>query len=248
MPTTPTDAPAAYDFCERTQMLFGTEAMQRLRTSHVCVFGIGGVGGYATEVLARSGVGELTLIDADDVTLSNLNRQIIALRSTIGRKKTEVMARRIADINPDCIVHVVNKFYLPGQETYIDWEKFDYVADCIDTVAAKIDIARQCSLRHIPLISSMGAANKLDATAFRVCDLFRTKMDPLAKVLRKKLRDAGIGSLKTICSEEPPRPATLVAADGKRIPASNAFVPAAAGLVLGGEIVKDLIASAVPAS
>jgi len=236
------------DIFSRTQMLLGPRAIERLANSKVAVFGVGGVGGYATEVLARSGVGELHLVDNDVVSASNINRQIYALHSTIGRPKVEVARERILDINPNCRVHTYQLFYLPETADAIDLSTMDYVVDCIDTVTAKIELARRCHALGIELISSMGAANKMDPTGFRVADISKTKMDPLAKAIRQKLRKMGIAHLKVVYSEEQPlvplsptRPATDDMPTKRRTPASNAFVPAAAGLVVGGEVVKALI-------
>ena len=240
------------EFLSRTELLLGTDAIDRLQRARVIVFGVGGVGGYATEVLARSGVGTIALVDPDSVAPSNLNRQLIALHSTIGRLKVDVMDERIADINPDCRVLKFPLFYLPENADEIPLGEFDYVVDCIDTVKAKLDIIRRCHHLGMPVISSMGAANKLDPTAFRVSDIAKTNMDPLARVLRKKLRKEGIEHFKVVYSEEQPlkpvitdeemqREADALAANGRRsLPASCAFVPAAAGLVIGGEVIKDL--------
>ena len=230
---------------ERTRLLLGTEAMERLANSHVAVFGVGGVGGHAVEVLARSGVGAITLIDKDMVSLSNVNRQIIALLSTVGEYKVEVAKRRIHDINPDCRVTALEQFYLPENADTIDLSQFDYVADCVDTMKAKLELIRRCKALGVPIISSMGAANKLDATAFRVSDIEKTTIDPLARIIRKRLRKEGINSVKVVWSdEEPQKPEEgsdeEIPQGRHTIPASNAFVPAAAGLIIGGEIVKDL--------
>lgn len=229
----------------RTRMLWGQEALDRLACSHVLVFGVGGVGGYAAEAIARSGVGHITLVDNDTVSITNLNRQIIALHSTVGQFKVDVMRQRILDINPDCQVKALRMFYLPENADEIDLGVYDYVVDCIDTVAAKIDIIRRCHELGVPVLSSMGAANKMDPTAFRVIDISKTHTDPLAKAMRAKLRQMGIHHVKVVFSDETPMK-TLDAAEspqhGKRhIPASNAFVPAAAGLVCASEVVKDLI-------
>lgn len=236
----------------RTQLLLGREALERLAKAKVAVFGVGGVGGYAVEVLARSGVGTLALVDNDCVSLSNLNRQLIALHSTVGRLKVDVFAERIHDINPDCIVRKFPMFYLPENADEIALTDYDYVVDCIDTVKAKLELIRRCHRLDIPIISSMGAANKLDPTAFRVSDISKTSMDPLAKVLRKTLRREGILHFKVVYSEEEPRQpiiedeesrreAEALAGNGRRsLPASCAFVPAAAGLIIGGEVVKEL--------
>jgi tRNA A37 threonylcarbamoyladenosine dehydratase len=226
----------------RTQMLLGKAALDRLAAAHVAVFGVGGVGGYAVEVLARSGVGAIDLIDKDVVDITNLNRQIIALHSTIGEQKVEVARRRILDINPSCRVTTFPMFYLPEVSDDFDLSPYDYVVDCIDTITAKLELIRRCHHQQIPLISSMGAANKIDATAFRVADLSKTAIDPLAKILRKKLRKEGIEHLKVVYSEEEPMMPVepLMNEQGRPVPASNAFVPAAAGLIIGGEVIKDL--------
>lgn len=220
--------------------------MARLSGCHVAVFGVGGVGGYAVEVLARSGVGAITLIDNDCVSISNINRQIIALLSTVGRPKVEVARERILDINPECKVTTLQQFYLPENADEIDLTTFDYVVDCIDTVKAKLELIRRCRSLNVPIICSMGAANKMDATAFRVADIDKTSVDPLAKIIRKKLRKEGIHGVKVVYSEEEPllpaEPTEEAIPEGRHtIPASNAFVPAVAGLIIGGEVVKDLI-------
>lgn len=227
---------------ERTAALLGNESLERLRQSHVAVFGVGGVGGYVCEVLARSGVGELSLFDKDCVDITNLNRQIIALHSTVGQPKVEVMAQRIADINPDCQVHARHMFYLPENADEVDLTQFSYIVDCIDNVTAKLELIRRCHRLGLPIISSMGAANKLDATGFRVSDLSKTQVDPLARILRQKLRREGIHHLRVVYSEEIPLPSSVIdASNGRPVPASNAWVPPAAGLIIGGEVVKDLI-------
>ncbi|MDD6438141.1 MAG: tRNA threonylcarbamoyladenosine dehydratase [Prevotella sp.] len=246
----------------RTQLLLGKPAIDTLNGSRVAVFGIGGVGGYVVEVLARSGVGELDLFDDDRVCLTNVNRQLHALISTVGKHKVDVAADRVHDINPRCIVHKYQMFYMPSNADEIDLSPYDYVVDCVDTVTAKLELIKRCYALHIPLISSMGAANKLDATAFRVTDINKTKMDPLAKVIRKKLRKLHIPRLKVVYSEEEPlkqieddtiscrfhcicpNKDMRKCTERRDIPASDAFVPAAAGLILGGEVVKDLIKQA----
>jgi tRNA A37 threonylcarbamoyladenosine dehydratase len=229
----------------RTQLLLGKAAMDKLAKAHVAVFGIGGVGGYVVEVLARSGIGALTLIDKDVVDVTNLNRQIIALHSTVGQPKVEVARQRVLDINPDCRVTTFEMFYLPENADSFDFSQYDYVVDCVDTVTAKLDLIRRCHEQQVPLLSCMGAANKMDATAFRVADIYKTNMDPLAKIIRKKLRKLGIPQQKVVYSEEEPMTPAEVSTEtkptGRPVPASNAFVPAAAGLVAGGEVVKDLI-------
>jgi len=233
----------------RSRLLFGSRALATLQAARVAVFGVGGVGGYAVEVLARSGVGAIDLFDADTFDMTNLNRQLHALHSTLGRAKVEVVVERVHDINPSCSVRGRCLFYLPSNADDVDLSCYDYVLDCIDTVTAKIELVRRCHALQIPLISCMGAANKLDPTAFRVTDISKTKMDPLAKVLRRKLRELRIPHLKVVYSEEPPlSPAAEPAPDERRpddsariVPASNAFVPAVAGLVAGGEVVKELL-------
>lgn len=227
---------------ERTAALLGNESLERLSQCHVAVFGVGGVGGYVCEVLARSGVGELSLFDKDCVDITNLNRQIIALHSTVGQPKVEVMAQRISDINPDCQVHARHMFYLPENADEVDLTQFSYIVDCIDNVTAKLELIRRCHRLGLPIISSMGAANKLDATSFRVSDLSKTQVDPLARILRQKLRREGIHHLKVVYSEEVPLPSSVTdESNGRPVPASNAWVPPAAGLIIGGEVVKDLI-------
>lgn len=243
----------------RTQLLMGKAAIDTLTGSRVAVFGVGGVGGYVVEVLARSGVGELDIFDDDRVCLTNVNRQVIATLSSVGKYKVDVCEERVHDINKRCIVHKYQMFYVPQNADEIDLSHFDYVVDCIDTVSAKLELIRRCHELHIPVISCMGAANKMDATAFRVTDINKTKMDPLAKVIRKKLRKLNIHCLKVVYSEEEPlRPIDdpniscrfhcicpnkdmRKCTDRRDIPASNAFVPAAAGLICGGEVVKDLV-------
>ena len=230
-------------------MLLGNQAMQRLAQARVAVFGVGGVGGYVAEVLARSGVGAIDLFDNDTVAPSNVNRQVIALQSTIGQPKVEVARRHITDINPECRVTIHQMFYLPANADDVDLTQFDYVADCIDTVAAKMELIRRCTRQGVPLICSMGAAYKLDATAWRVGDIKQTINDPLARILRKRLRREGINHFKCVYSTELPMQVEPVAPErpgDKRPPASNAWVPAAAGLILGGEIIKDLTRSPSP--
>lgn len=246
----------------RTQLLMGKPAIDTLMGSRVAVFGVGGVGGYVVEALVRSGVGEIDLIDDDRVCLTNVNRQVIATLSSVGKHKVDVCEERIHDINRRCIVHKYQMFYLPEFANVIDISKFDYVVDCIDTVKAKLDLIKRCHDLKVPIISCMGAANKMDATAFKVTDINKTQMDPLAKVIRKKLRKMNIKKLKVVYSEEEPlRPIDdpniscrfhcicpnkdmRKCTDRRDIPASNAFVPAAAGLICGGEVIKDLVRQA----
>lgn len=217
----------------RTEMMLGQDAVNRLKTSHVAVFGIGGVGGFVTEALARAGVGKITLIDSDRVSVSNINRQIIALRSTVGRYKTEVMKERIADINPECEVMAINEFY--SEENPIDLDGFDYIADCIDSVKSKLHLITEAKKKDIQIISSMGAGNKLDPTRFKVADISKTHTDPLSKVMRTELRKRGVNHLKTVFSDEPP-----INPSGERTPGSLSFVPSAVGLIIAGEIIKDI--------
>ena len=230
-------------FC-RTGMLLGGEALEKLAACRVAVFGIGGVGGYAAEALARSGVGALDLIDSDTVSVSNINRQIIALSSTVGLPKVEVMRARIADINPACAVRAHNVFFLPDTAQEFDFSAYDYVADAVDTVTAKLCIIRAARAAGVPVISCMGAGNKLDPSAFEVADIYKTSVCPLAKVMRAECRKAGIDRLKAVYSKEPPVVPRFEVKDGARrsVPGSAAFVPGAAGLLMAAEIVKDLIA------
>lgn len=238
------------DIYTRTRALLGTPALETLRAAHVAVFGIGGVGGQAVEVLARSGVGTLSLFDSDTVAESNLNRQLIALRSTVGQYKVDAMAARIADIDPNTVVHANRLFYNAGTADGIDMAQFDYVLDCIDTVSAKLLLIERCKAAGTPILCSMGAANKLDPTAFRVADIEKTSVDPLAKVIRIQCRKRRLGKVKVVFSTEVPLPPLTEEleespANGRRtVPASNAFVPAACGLVCGSEAVKDLLRKA----
>ena len=227
----------------REIMLFGEEALERLKSARVAVFGVGGVGGFCVEALVRSGVGALELVDGDTVAESNLNRQIIALRSTIGMPKADVAAQRAADINPECRVTAHSVFWLPGEPLGFGFGECDYIADCVDTVAAKIGLITAAKEAGVPVISCMGMGCKTDPTLIRVGDRYKTSVDPLAKVMRQKLRQAGVDSLKVVWSpEEPLKPIGGYISDGSRrsVPGSTAFVPSAAGLVMAGEIVKDL--------
>ncbi len=227
----------------RTQMLLGEAAMRRLARARVAVFGIGGVGGYAVEALARSGVGALDLIDADKVHITNINRQILALQSHIGRLKVEVAAERIGEINPVCRVRTFPVFYLPETAAEFDFTGYDYVVDAIDTVAGKLSIIEQCIAAGVPVISAMGAGNKLDPTAFTVADIADTRVCPLARVMRRELRKRGIEHLKVVYSREEPISVSEGAdSDGPRraTPGSIAFVPSVAGLIAASEVVADL--------
>ena len=238
------------DIYTRTRALLGTPALDVLRAAHVAVFGIGGVGGQAVEVLARSGVGTLSLFDSDTVAESNLNRQLVALHSTLGQYKVDAMAARIADIDPDTVVHTHRTFYNADTAPAVDLSRFDYVLDCIDTVSAKLLLIEGCKAAGTPILCSMGAANKLDPTAFRVADIEKTSVDPLAKVIRIQCRKRRLGKVKVVFSTEVPLAPLAeeleeTPANGRRtVPASNAFVPAACGLVCGSEVVKDLLRKA----
>ena len=218
----------------RTEILLGKEAVEKLQSAHVAVFGVGGVGGYVVEALARSGIGTFTLIDNDKVSLSNLNRQIIALHSTIGKYKTEVAKARIADINPNANVYTRELFVLPETIEEIDFSGFDYVVDAIDTVRGKLAIIQSAKEKNIPVISAMGAGNKLNATAFCVKDISKTSGCPLARVMRRELKKRNIENVKVVYSEEEPKKSE----DG--VVGSVAFVPSVAGLIVAGEVIKDL--------
>ena len=242
----------------RTQLLVGREAMERLFAARVAVFGIGGVGGYTVEALARSGVGTLDLIDDDKVCLTNLNRQIFATRKTVGKYKIDVARERILEINPDAVVNTYRTFYAPDTADQFDFTRYDYIVDAIDTVTGKLELIEQAHRCGTPIISSMGAGNKMDASAFEVADIYDTSICPLARVMRRELRRRGIPALKVVYSKEPAIPpiedmsiscrAHCICPPGtarkctqrRQVPGSNAFVPAAAGLILAGEVVKDL--------
>ena len=245
----------------RTQLLLGKEGIDRLRASRVAVFGLGGVGGYVCEALVRSGIGAFDLIDDDKVCLTNLNRQIIATRKTIGRQKTDVMKERILEINPDADVRVHQCFFLPENSDRFPFTEYDYIVDAVDTVTAKIELIMKAEEFHVPIISCMGAGNKLDPTLFRVADIYKTNVCPLAKVMRRELKKRGIRKLKVVYSEEQPvrpkedmsvscrthcvcPPGTQRKCTQRRdIPGSTAFVPSVAGLIIAGEVVKDLVKS-----
>lgn len=224
----------------RSIPLLGEDGLAKLQKARVAVFGIGGVGGHLCEALARAGVGELHLFDKDTVSLSNINRQAVALHSTIGLAKVEVMKARIADINPDCRVEVHEVFYLPENADAYDLSQYDYIADAIDTVSAKIELICRAKALDIPIISAMGAGNKLDPTAFRIADLSKTQGCPLARIMRRELGARGIRHLSVVYSEEKPRPSKLPAEHGKSTPASLSFVPPVMGLIMAGKIVQDL--------
>ena len=230
------------DMFSRTRMLLGDEALDRLGRARVAVFGIGGVGGHAVEALARSGVGALDLVDSDRVALSNLNRQIIATRDTLGMLKVEAAKARVLSINPDCAVETWPVFFLPETADRFDFTQYDYVIDAIDTVAGKLRLIEAAKAAGVPVISSMGAGNKLDPTAFRVADISETSVCPLARVMRRELKKRGIDHVKVVYSTEPafsPAPAEEPTAR-RATPGSVAFVPAVAGLILAGEVVRDI--------
>lgn len=227
----------------RTELLIGKENIEKLQKSRVAVFGIGGVGGYVVEALARSGIGTLDIIDNDKVCVSNINRQIIATWKTIDKYKVDVAEERVLDINPDAVIHKYKIFYMPDTAEQFDFTKYDYVVDAIDTVTGKLKLAEEANRCNIPIISSMGAGNKMDPTAFEVADIYKTSVCPLAKVMRRELKRRGISHLKVVYSKE--KALTPIAenetAQRKQTPGSNAFVPSVAGLIIAGEVIKDLI-------
>lgn len=223
----------------RTALLLGEESISRLSKARVAVFGVGGVGGYVCEALARSGVGSFVIVDDDVVSESNINRQIIALHSTIGMPKVDVMKARILDINPAAEVDARRCFFLPANADNFDFSEYDYVVDCVDTVAAKISIIMKAKEAGVPVISAMGAGNKLDPTRFRVADIFDTDVCPLARVIRKEMRKRGVDSLKVVYSQEKPVE-YRASSEEEGVPGSTAFVPSVAGLVIAGEVVRDL--------
>lgn len=242
----------------RTQLLLGEDAMKKLADMRVAVFGIGGVGGYVCEALVRSGIGHFDLIDDDKVCLTNINRQIIATRKTVGKYKVDVMKERMLDINPEVDVTVHKCFFLPENADEFPFAEYDYVVDAVDTVTAKIELVMKCQKEGVPIMSSMGAGNKLDASAFRVADIYKTQMCPLAKVMRRELKKRGVKKLKVVYSEEKPTHpiedmsiscrtncicppgAEHKCTERRDIPGSVAFVPSVAGLIIAGEVVKDL--------
>lgn len=227
----------------RTELLLGSEATAKLKKARVAVFGIGGVGGYIVESLARAGIGELDLVDADEVSLSNINRQIIALHSTIGKPKVEVAAARAKDINPDIKININKTFYLPENRQQFEFEDYNYIADAVDTIAAKISLVEEAEKLRVPIISAMGAGNKLDAAAFEVADISKTSICPLAKVMRQELRKRGINHLKVVYSRENPLipQETEEKSVKRKVPGSVSFVPPVVGLLMAGEIIKDLL-------
>lgn len=221
---------------ERTAMIFGEENINLLRNSYVAVFGVGGVGSYTCEALARCGIGNLDLIDNDTVSASNLNRQLVALNSTVGKFKTDVMKERILDINPQTQVNSIKKFFLPENSDEFDFSKYDYIVDAVDTVSAKIELAVCAKKANTPIIASMGAGNKVNPEMFEISDIYKTSVCPLAKVMRSELKKRGINKLKVVYSKEPP----IKNKDGKRFPGSNSFTPSVVGLIIAGEVIKDL--------
>lgn len=246
----------------RTQLQFGAEGMEKLFQARVAVFGIGGVGGYTVEALARSGIGTLDIIDDDRVCLTNINRQIIATRKTVGQYKVDVAKERILDINPNAVVNTYKTFYSPETAGQFDFTQYDYVVDAIDTVTGKLELVEQAEKAGVPIISSMGAGNKIDPTAFEVADIYKTSVCPLARVLRRELKKRGIKKLKVVYSKEPamtpiddmaiscrtncicPPGTERKCTQRRQVPGSNAFVPSVVGLIIAGEVIKDICASA----
>lgn len=235
------------DQFSRTELLLGREGMERLARAHVAVFGLGGVGGYTAEALVRSGVGTLDLVDSDRVSLTNLNRQILATHRTLGQYKADAARERALEINPDAVINARRVFYGPDTAGEFDFSQYDYVVDAIDTVTGKLALIQQALEAGTPVISCMGAGNKLDPAAFRVADIYETSVCPLARVMRKELKRRGVKRLKVVYSQEPPRgpegalyQESLAGEVRRQVPGSAAFVPAAAGLILAGEVVRDL--------
>ncbi len=234
----------------RTELILGENSIEKLKNSYVAIFGVGGVGGYVCEALARSGVGKFDLIDSDTVSLTNINRQIIATHSTVGKYKVDVMKDRILDINPEAIVNVHKCFFLPETANEFEFDKYDYIVDAVDTVTAKIELVMKAKEMNVPIMCSMGAGNKLDPTKFKVADIYKTNVCPLAKVMRRELKARGVKKLKVVYSEELPitpneevmqKCKEAEVCDKRSLPGSIAFVPSVAGLVIAGEVVKDLV-------
>ncbi len=231
----------------RTEVLLGTDGIEKLKNSRVAVFGLGGVGGHVCETLIRSGVGTIDLIDNDEVSLTNLNRQLIALHSSIGKKKTDVMKAHLLDINPDLKVNTYDCFFLPENSDSFPFSEYDYVVDAIDTVTAKIELVIKCQEKNVPIIASMGTGNKLDPTMLKVTDINKTSVCPLAKVMRHELRKRGVKKLKVVYSEELPVEVKEVEGmetkgnTGRMAPGSSAFVPSVAGIILAREVIMDLV-------
>jgi len=224
----------------RSEMLFGTDSTEILERKNVAVFGVGGVGGYVVEALARAGIGNITVVDNDTVSVSNINRQIIALESTIGQNKVDVIKKRINDINPNCNVTPIKMFYLPENANEFDLTKFDYIVDAVDTISAKLSLAENAEKTGVKIISSMGTGNKTCPEMFRVCDIFDTSGDALARVMRTECRKRNIKKLKVVYSSEEPKN-VLCDSENKRIPASCSFVPPVAGFIIAGEVIKELL-------
>lgn len=224
----------------RTQLLYGAQSMEKLAASRVAVFGIGGVGGYVVEALARSGIGALDIIDNDQVCLSNINRQIIATHKTIGMYKVDAGEERIHDINPDCVVRAYKTFFLPETQDQFDFSQYDYVVDAIDTVTGKLAIIEKAKKAGVPVISSMGAGNKLHPSMFEVADIYKTEVCPLAKVMRRECKKRGIDSLKVVYSKEMPIKPSEKSGERKVVPGSTAFVPSVVGLIIAGEVINDI--------
>lgn len=236
---------------QRTELLIGKNGLEKLQAAHVAVFGVGGVGGYVVEALARTGIGEITIVDNDDVSLTNINRQIIATHDTIGRSKVEVMAERIASINPDCKTHLCQTFFLPENASSFNFKYYDYVVDAVDTVAAKIALVLQAQEANTPIISSMGTGNKLNPAMFEVTDIYKTSVCPLARVMRQTLKKRGVKKLKVVYSKEIPieqiqdvelqENISNENSTKRAVPGSTAFCPPVAGLIIASEVVKDLL-------
>jgi len=228
----------------RTAYVYGEDAIEKLNNTRVAVFGVGGVGGYICEALCRAGIGHIDIFDRDTVSLSNINRQIIALHSTVGRPKVEVMKERMLDINPDCKVNAYNVFYLPENADEFDLTRYDYIADAVDTVVAKLEIATRAYSLNIPVISAMGAGNKTDPSRFEVADIYDTTVCPLARVMRRELKSRGIKKYKVVYSKEEPKKSGVTDPEtGKAIPGSLSFVPSAMGLIMASDIIDSIVSS-----
>ena len=225
----------------RTARIYGDDAVDKLSKARVAIFGVGGVGGFACEALARAGVGAIDIFDKDTVSLSNINRQIIALHSTVGRSKVDVMKERIEDINPECNVKAYGVFYLPENADEYDFSEYDYIVDAVDTVSAKLEIICRAYALGVPVISAMGAGNKTDPTMFEVADINKTEVCPLARVMRRELKKRGVPRLKVVYSKEEPVKVDEMSENGKAVPGSLSFVPSVMGLIIAGEVIKDII-------
>lgn len=219
----------------RTERLIGADALLKLKNANIIIFGLGGVGSYVAEALARSGIGKMTVVDKDIIDITNINRQLYALHSTVGKKKAQAAKERIADINPECQVTAVTKMYLPENSSEFNLSQYNYIIDAVDNVTAKIDLAVKSQELNVPVISSMGTGNKLDATAFKIADIYKTDTCPLCRIMRKELKARNVKKLKVLYSTESPKK------DGERTPASVSYVPSVAGLIIAGEVIKDLI-------